>query len=90
MGLTITKNRMTTMDKRLESLDVLRGFDLFCLTIISPLLRCFLHTGKYTWIAPVMKQFDHAAWSGFTFLTLLCLCSCLWLAYLFPLLLPDI
>lgn len=29
------------VSKRLESLDVLRGFDLFCLTILCPFLHAF-------------------------------------------------
>lgn len=52
---------------RLQSLDVLRGFDLFCLTILCPLLHAFARTGEYAWLAPVMGQFDHVAWAGFAF-----------------------
>ncbi len=58
---------MTTPNKRLESLDVLRGFDLFCLTILCPFLHAFSRTGEYRWLQPVMKQFDHVAWTGFAF-----------------------
>lgn len=53
--------------KRLESLDVLRGFDLFCLTILGPLIHAFNHTGDYAWMAPVMDQFRHVRWPGFAF-----------------------
>lgn len=53
--------------KRLESLDVLRGFDLFCLTILGPLIHAFNHTGDYVWMAPVMHQFRHVGWAGFAF-----------------------
>lgn len=53
--------------KRLESLDVLRGFDLFCLTILGPLIHAFNHTGDYAWMAPVMDQFRHVRWTGFAF-----------------------
>ena len=58
---------MTTPNKRLESLDVLRGFDLFCLTILCPFLHAFFRTGEYQWLQPVIKQFDHIAWTGFAF-----------------------
>lgn len=57
----------TPSTKRLESLDVLRGFDLFCLTILCPLLHAFSCTGEYNWLSPVMQQFDHVAWEGFAF-----------------------
>ncbi|WP_302567252.1 acyltransferase family protein [Culturomica massiliensis] len=50
---------------RLESLDVLRGFDLFCLTILCPLLWAFYDTGHYSWLQPVMQQFSHVQWAGF-------------------------
>lgn len=52
---------------RLESLDVLRGFDLFCLILLCPFLHAFYGTGEYRWLAPVMRQFDHVAWEGFAF-----------------------
>lgn len=58
---------METVSKRLESLDVLRGFDLFCLTMLCPFLHAFYHTGEYAWLSPVMSQFDHVAWEGFAF-----------------------
>lgn len=58
---------MSTGNKRLESLDVLRGFDLFCLTIFCPLLHSFSHTGNYPRLAPVLCQFDHVVWEGFAF-----------------------
>lgn len=57
----------TVVSKRLESLDILRGFDLFCLTILCPFLHVFNRTGEYGWMAPVMRQFDHVAWAGFAF-----------------------
>lgn len=51
--------------KRLESLDILRGFDLFMLTAFGPLLYAFSRTGSYTWLEPVLKQCRHVAWEGF-------------------------
>lgn len=56
---------MNSGSGRLESLDVLRGFDLFCLTILCPLLWAFYNTGHYSWLQPVMQQFSHVQWAGF-------------------------
>lgn len=47
--------------KRLESLDILRGFDLFCLTVWGPLVYAFNRIGDYVWMKPVMRQFSHVA-----------------------------
>lgn len=58
---------MANTPKRLESLDVLRGFDLFCLTILCPLIHRFHHTGEYAWMEPVVRQFTHVRWEGFAF-----------------------
>lgn len=58
---------MSLNNKRLESLDVLRGFDLFCLTILCPVLHAFNQTGPYPWLTPLMRQFNHVSWSGFAF-----------------------
>ena len=63
----MSESGKSVVSKRLESLDVLRGFDLFCLTILCPFLHAFHRTGDYAWIAPVMRQFDHVAWEGFAF-----------------------
>ena len=51
--------------KRLESLDILRGLDLFVLTVFGPMLFAFAKTGEYRWLAPVMTQFSHTSWEGF-------------------------
>ena len=51
--------------KRLESLDILRGFDLFMLTAFGPLLSLFARTGDYPWLQPVLRQCDHVQWQGF-------------------------
>lgn len=54
-------------NKRLASLDILRGFDLFCLILLCPFLHAFYRTGPYVWLDPVMRQFDHVKWEGFAF-----------------------
>ena len=51
--------------KRLESLDILRGFDLFMLTAFGPILWAFSGTGNYPWLDPVLSQCNHAQWHGF-------------------------
>ena len=56
---------MTEKAKRLESLDILRGLDLFILTVFGPLLFAFAQTGDHTWLAPVLTQFTHTPWEGF-------------------------
>lgn len=52
--------------KRLESLDILRGMDLFLLTILGPIIFRLSKTGAYAWEAVVMPQFEHVTWTGFT------------------------
>ncbi len=51
--------------KRLESLDILRGFDLFLLVALQPIL---MQLGK-VWDAPayhaLLYQFEHEVWEGF-------------------------
>ena len=51
--------------KRLESLDVLRGIDLFLLVIVVPLVHSFNRSFDAAWFAPVSNQFDHVPWTGF-------------------------
>lgn len=51
--------------KRLESLDILRGLDLFALTVFGPILYAFAGTGSYHWLEPVLAQCDHVEWAGF-------------------------
>lgn len=63
----MAQQEKSVVSKRLESLDVLRGFDLFCLIILCPFLHSFNRTGAYEWMKPVMTQFDHVAWAGFAF-----------------------
>jgi len=51
--------------KRLESLDILRGFDLFMLTAFGPVLYAFKSTGSYDWLQPLYDQTNHVQWQGF-------------------------
>lgn len=50
---------------RLDSLDVLRGMDMFLLTVISPITYAFAETGDYQWMQPILTQFEHVEWEGF-------------------------
>ncbi|MDR1737297.1 MAG: DUF5009 domain-containing protein [Candidatus Symbiothrix sp.] len=57
----------SVIHKRLESLDILRGFDLFCLVGLETLihsLRSAIHTPFYDSI--VHHYFDHIEWAGFS------------------------
>lgn len=51
--------------KRLASLDILRGMDLFLLTVIGPFVMLLAATGDYAWVGPAMTQFEHVPWEGF-------------------------
>ena len=53
--------------ERLASLDILRGFDLFCLVCFQPILVHLLYIVDNPSLAPVMYQFDHVKWEGFSF-----------------------
>lgn len=52
------------MEKRLESLDILRGADMFLLLFLGPVLRgiCKLFPDGTVWLA---HQLQHAGWEGF-------------------------
>jgi len=52
------------MNKRLASLDVLRGIDMFLLAVVGPFVWCL--NKVVTLPDPVLQQFRHA-WGGFTF-----------------------
>lgn len=58
------------MDKaisnRLESLDVLRGFDLFCLVVLESLLHPLAHAVHAPWFDSFMWGFSHVEWEGFS------------------------
>lgn len=53
------------MNERLESLDILRGLDLFLLTCLGPLIMYFLGTGDYSWAESVSHQLNHVSWEGY-------------------------
>lgn len=52
--------------KRLESLDALRGFDLFFLVALGPLMRSLARTANVEWLNESMWVFSHVSWEGFS------------------------
>ena len=54
------------MKKRLESLDALRGFDLFCLVALSDLIEELAEVVDKPWMESVMACFTHKTWEGFS------------------------
>lgn len=57
----------TVVKERLASLDILRGFDLFLLVFIQPVLVAFGQQINVPWLNVVLYQFEHAVWNGFRF-----------------------
>lgn len=52
---------------RLESLDVLRGFDLFLLVFLQPVLVAVGRCTDAAWYHSLLYHFDHETWIGFRF-----------------------
>lgn len=53
------------MPKRLASLDILRGFDLFMLLFLQPVLVAIAGVYDAGWYQSLMHQLDHEVWEGF-------------------------
>lgn len=53
--------------ERLGSLDVLRGFDLFCLVFFQPVLNALTRAMDTPLMNAVNSQFEHVPWEGFAF-----------------------
>ena len=49
----------SSSEKRLVSLDLLRGFDLFCLLMLQPILMTWLEIADNPAWAPLARQFTH-------------------------------
>lgn len=58
---------MATANKRLASLDLLRGFDLFCLLMLQPILMTWLEIEYNPSLDPITNQFTHVEWQGVAF-----------------------
>ena len=52
--------------KLLESLDALRGFDLFFLVALGPLMHSLARTANVEWLNESMWVFSHVSWEGFS------------------------
>ena len=57
---------MNNTPKRLESLDALRGFDLFCLVGLSVVLKAINRVIDVPWYDNMMWAFTHVEWEGFS------------------------
>ena len=57
---------MDKTTKRLESLDVLRGFDLFCLVGLEAVMHALDGAIDAPWFDGVMRCFTHVDWEGFS------------------------
>lgn len=55
----------TTTKQRLDSLDILRGFDLFMLVFLQPILVGLLQKIDNPAFQGVLNQLDHEVWTGF-------------------------
>ena len=55
------------VSKRLSSLDILRGFDLFLLLFFQPVLFRLGRALNLPWLNEVLYHFDHEVWVGFRF-----------------------
>ena len=53
--------------ERLGSLDVLRGFDLFCLVFFQPVISSLGWAMNTPWMNSVTSPFEHVPWEGFAF-----------------------
>lgn len=54
------------MNKRLESLDVLRGFDLICLIVLEPFAHKVGRVDGSMWREWTFVLFNHTPWEGFS------------------------
>lgn len=55
-----------TTYKRRESLDALRGFDLFFLVALGPLAHSLARAADVGWLNDCMWAFNHVQWEGFS------------------------
>ena len=55
-----------TPSRRLESLDALRGFDLFFLVALGPLIRSVIRAADVPWLNSCQWLFLHQDWTGFS------------------------
>lgn len=61
----MTTNPRPAAPRRLASLDILRGFDLFMLVFLQPVIIAVGNVWHPEWFQPVLHQLDHEVWEGF-------------------------
>lgn len=61
----MNKTRINSPANRLASLDILRGFDLFLLVFLQPVLMALGHQLNLPFLNKVLYLFDHQEWIGF-------------------------
>ena len=62
-----TKKIETKQPERLQSLDVLRGFDMLWIIGGGSLIVALAETIKWGWLQTVAEQMEHVPWAGFHF-----------------------
>ena len=58
-------NNLSAKSARLESLDILRGVDMFLLVFFQPILVAVTQASNNSFINDILYQFDHQTWEGF-------------------------
>lgn len=66
-----TKSLHLEPEKRLISLDALRGFDMFWITGGSYLIEVIARQSGASWMNPIVEQMEHVRWNGFHFYDLI-------------------
>lgn len=61
----------TAVPRRLESLDALRGFDMFWIIGGGQVIRALIRGTSSPWLAALDRQFTHFEWEGFRFYDLI-------------------
>lgn len=61
------KSTMNANSQRLESLDILRGLDLFLLVMFQPVAVALLTKLDIPQLSGILHQLDHEVWEGFRF-----------------------
>ena len=62
-----TKQNDVKKSERLQSLDVLRGFDMLWIVGGGSLIESIYASTKWGWLEPIENQFHHVPWAGFHF-----------------------
>lgn len=63
----MTTNLLPKKKERLNSLDTLRGFDMFWIIGGGSLIGALAKATEWSWLEPIAEQMHHASWAGFHF-----------------------